>query len=243
FKLIKRQTLYEVNGVPMIRRFFEYTEKIRNFEAKPDDVLVATYPKANTTWMIKIVDCILSGGITDKIRNQSTHSHPDETSDTTIKDNEAWPMDILDATLSPRLVKTHLLVKLVPPSFWENNCRIIYIARNAKEVLVLYVFYEDIVQDPQRVIERVSHFLGRTFRRTAIDEIVKHTALSNMKDNPMTNFSNLPWFNLKVSPFMRKGKVGDWKNHFTFTVAQNERFEKEYRRHMAKTSLHFTDDL
>uniref|UniRef100_A0A8C4SX52 Sulfotransferase n=1 Tax=Erpetoichthys calabaricus TaxID=27687 RepID=A0A8C4SX52_ERPCA len=237
FSFVERQTLYEVNGVPMIRRFFEYTEKIRNFEAKPDDVLVATYPKANTTWMIKIL-------------GRSTHSHPDETSDTTIKDNEAWPMDILDATLSPRLVKTHLLVKLVPPSFWENNCRV----RGQLVPVTLHVawgsWFDHVTTWRSStsfmrtlVIERVSHFLGRTFRRTAIDEIVKHTALSNMKDNPMTNFSNLPWFNLKVSPFMRKGKVGDWKNHFTFTVAQNERFEKEYRRHMAKTSLHFTDDL
>ncbi|XP_039620599.1 sulfotransferase 1C2-like [Polypterus senegalus] len=288
---VERQTLYEVDGVPMMRRFFEYNEKIRNFEAKPDDVLVATYPKAGTTWMIEIVDCILSGGVTDKIRNQPSGTRAPFIE--LCKSSHSYPgVDILDATPSPRLVNTHLPVKLVPPSFWESNCRIIYVARNAKDVLVsyyffhklnlrmpetgsweeffesylsgkvawgswfdhvttwwdirqrqqvLYIFYEDIVQDPQRVIERVSPFLGRTFGRTVIDEIMKHTAFSNMKDNPMTNFSNLPWFNLKVSPFMRKGKVGDWKNHFT--VAQNERFEKEYQRRMAKTSLRFTDDL
>ncbi|KAG2463574.1 ST1C2 Sulfotransferase, partial [Polypterus senegalus] len=244
----KRAKLYMFEGVPMMTSRYVYNEKIRNYKAKADDVLVATYPKAG--------------------------------------------VDMLDTMPSPRLVKTHLPMKLVPPSFWDNNCRIIYVARNAKDVLVsyyffhkmnfrmpepgsweeffesflsgkvawgswfdhvtnwwdirerhrvLFIFYEDLVQDTMREVERVAHFLGHTLERTTLDEIVKHTAFSNMKDNPMTNFAPLAWCIQEISPFMRKGEVGDWKNHLT--VAQNERFEEEYRRRMAKTSLRFTDDL
>uniref|UniRef100_A0A8C4SXT6 Sulfotransferase n=1 Tax=Erpetoichthys calabaricus TaxID=27687 RepID=A0A8C4SXT6_ERPCA len=287
----KRAKLYMVEGVPMMTNRYVYNEKIRNYKAKADDVLVATYPKAGTTWIIEIVDCILSGGVTEKIKSQPSGSRAPFIE---LGQSPYSPsgVDMLDTMLSPRLVKTHLPVKLVSPSFWDNNCRIIYVARNAKDVLVsyyffhkmnfrmpepgsweeffesflsgkvawgswfdhvtnwwdirerhrvLFIFYEDLVQDTMREVERVVHFLGQTLERTTLDEIVKHTAFSNMKDNPMTNFAPLTWCIQEISPFMRKGKVGDWKNHFT--VAQNERFEEEYRRRMAKTSLRFTDDF
>ncbi|XP_039620758.1 uncharacterized protein LOC120536461 isoform X3 [Polypterus senegalus] len=102
---------------------------------------------------------------------------------------------------------------------------------------VLFVFYEDIVQDPMREVERVVRYLGKTLDRTTTDEIVEHIAFGNKRDNPMTNF----FMNQEITPFMRKVKVGDWKNHFT--VTQNERFEEEYQQRMAKTSLRFTDEL
>uniref|UniRef100_A0A8D2MBI6 Sulfotransferase n=1 Tax=Zonotrichia albicollis TaxID=44394 RepID=A0A8D2MBI6_ZONAL len=44
-----------------------------------------------------------------------------------------------------------------------------------------------------------------------------------------------------VSPFMRKGTTGDWKNHFT--VAQNERFEQDYAQKMSGTDLCFRTQI
>uniref|UniRef100_A0A8C4XCK5 Sulfotransferase n=1 Tax=Erpetoichthys calabaricus TaxID=27687 RepID=A0A8C4XCK5_ERPCA len=290
---MKRPSLHMVDGVPMASTFLETTGKIQNFQAKSDDVLIVSYPKAGTMWMIEIVDCIRRGGVTKEIQ---TVPNLRRAPFLEIAASELLPsgVDLLEAMPSPRLVKSHLPVKMLPRSFWDNNCKIVYIARNAKDVLVsyyffhksrvaapdpgtweeffenylsgnvgfgswfdhvttwwdirekhpiLYVFYEDIIQDPVREVQRVARFLGKTLEKDVISEIVEHTSFNKMKDNPMTNHSTMPpsMMNLQISRFMRKGKVGDWKNHLT--VAQNERFEEEYKQRMAKTSLHLRDEL
>uniref|UniRef100_A0A8C4T089 Sulfotransferase n=1 Tax=Erpetoichthys calabaricus TaxID=27687 RepID=A0A8C4T089_ERPCA len=289
----ERQRLCDVKGVPLISSMHEIFGRVEKFQAKADDVLIATYPKAGTTWMIEIVDSIRQGGITKEIKTIPSHERAPYL-EMNSQDMIPSGLDLLEAMPSPRLVKTHLPFQLVPPSFWDKGCKVIYVARNAKDVLVsyyffqktfiglpntgtwddffesflsgnvecgswfdhvtgwwdvrekhqiLYVFYEDILQDPTGEVERVACFLGHTLDKGTIQEIVKHTSFNMMKDNPMTNASTMSTsvLDLSISPFMRKGQVGDWKNHFT--VAQNERFEEEYRRRMAKTSLRFRTEL
>ncbi|XP_051790727.1 sulfotransferase 1C2-like isoform X8 [Erpetoichthys calabaricus] len=289
----ERQRLCDVKGVPLISSMHEIFGRVEKFQAKADDVLIATYPKAGTTWMIEIMDSIRQGGITKEIKTIPSHERAPFLEMNRI-DTVPAGLDLLKDLPSPRLVKTHLPFQLVPQSFWDKGCKTIYVARNAKDVLVsyyffhkmatslpntgtwddffesylsgnvawgswfdhvtgwwdvrekhqiLYVFYEDILQDPMREVERVARFLGHTLDNGTIQEIVKHTSFNMMKDNPMTNFSRMPTciVDVRISPFMRKGQVGDWKNHFT--VAQNKRFKEEYMRRMAKTSLRFRTEL
>ncbi|XP_006168187.2 sulfotransferase 1C4-like [Tupaia chinensis] len=108
---------------------------------------------------------------------------------------------------------------------------------------ILYLFYEDMKENPEHEIQKITEFMGKKLDKETVHRIVQHTSFENMKENPVTNFTMLPSaiMDHSISPFMRKGTVGDWKNYFT--VAQNERFDADYQRKMANTSLTFHTEL
>ncbi|XP_078061686.1 sulfotransferase 1A1-like, partial [Mustelus asterias] len=108
---------------------------------------------------------------------------------------------------------------------------------------ILYIFYEDIKEDPKREIRKMMSFLGKDLPEVIVDSIAQHTSFQAMRCNPMCNYSSVPAdvFDPTVSTFMRKGEVGDWKNHFT--VAQDEAFEADYARRMKGSDLRFRTEL
>ncbi|XP_047393530.1 sulfotransferase 1C2-like [Sciurus carolinensis] len=108
---------------------------------------------------------------------------------------------------------------------------------------VLFLFYEDIKKDPKHEIKKVAQFIGKNLDETVLDKIVQETSFEKMKENPMTNRSTVPKTILdqSISPFMRKGTVRDWKNHFT--VAQNENFDEIYRKKMEGITINFCLEL
>ncbi|XP_049671537.1 sulfotransferase 1B1-like [Accipiter gentilis] len=200
----------------------------------------------------------------------------------------------LEAMVSPRIIKTHIPAHILPKSFWENCCKMIYVGRNAKDVAVsfyhfdlmnklhphpgtwaqyleqfmagrvaygswydhvkdywerrkdhpiLYLFYEDLKEDLRREIAKVAQFLGRELPEAALDTMTQHTSFDTMRDNPTTNYSMVPshLIDQGISSFMRKGTVGDWKNHFT--VAQSERFDQDYVQKMSGTDVRFCTQI
>uniref|UniRef100_A0A3Q0SYS9 Sulfotransferase n=1 Tax=Amphilophus citrinellus TaxID=61819 RepID=A0A3Q0SYS9_AMPCI len=259
-----RPELFDFHGVSMISAFTDNWENVQNFKARPDDILIATYPKAGDLWYIKksIVSCCQS------------HSKPFYHSGTDLADK---------LPTTPRLIKTHLPVQFVPKSFWEQQCRIVYVARNAKDNAVSffhfnrmnlvqpdpgdwstflqefmegkrvfgskkqtysnlhYMFYEDLIEDYRREIDGLCSFLGLSPSAEEKERVRASVTFDSMKQNKMTNCSTVAVMDQKVSPFMRKGKVGDWKNHFT--VAQNEQFDEDYKKKMKNPDLKFRFEI
>ncbi|XP_020648465.2 sulfotransferase 1B1 [Pogona vitticeps] len=136
-----RYPLKLVHGVPLMAPIAQQWAPIENFQARPDDLLIATYPKAGTTWMQEVVDLILNGGDVEKARRAPTYVRIPFLE---ICSPPPLPSGVsqLQNAPSPRVIKTHLPFHLVPKSFWEKKCKVIYVGRNAKDNLVSYFFFD-----------------------------------------------------------------------------------------------------
>ncbi|XP_068601634.1 cytosolic sulfotransferase 3-like [Brachionichthys hirsutus] len=272
----------------MTHYFTDNWENVQNFQARPDDILIATYPKAGTTWVSYILDLLFFGQTST---DRQTSMIYDRVPFLEFTDSVVYVgVDLADKLpTSPRLIKTHLPVQLVPKVFWEKNCKIVYVARNAKDSMVSYyhfeqmnivqpepgdwnsyirrfmegtvgygswydhvtgwwkkkqtysnlhyMFYEDMIEDTAREIDKLCSFVGLSLSAEEENRITETVHFDNMTRNDAVNYSKLPIMNVNISPFLRKGKVGDWRNHFT--VAQNEEFDEDYKKKMNDPALLF----
>ncbi len=102
----------------------------------------------------------------------------------------------------------------------------------------LIVSYEEMMKEPSCVIKQMATFMGHNISNENATKIAKMTSFGAMKQKIDPYIEKEGWLKSEISPFMRKGIVGDWRNHFT--VAQNEAFDKTYLERMAGSGLKFT---
>ncbi|KAM9475516.1 cytosolic sulfotransferase 3-like isoform 2-T2 [Clarias gariepinus] len=292
-KPTSRPELIDFKGIYMAHYFTDDWENVQKFQARPDDILIATYPKAGTTWVSSILDLLFFHNIAPE-RHTSLPIFERVPFLEAVFPEMPTGVDLADKlATTPRLIKTHLPVQLVPKSFWEQNCKVVYIARNAKDSAVSYfhfscmvdllpdpgtwndflqnfmdgkmvfgpwydhvcgywekkqtytnlhyMFFEDIVKNTRHEVEQLSSFLGLSTQAEEREKLTKFVHFDAMKQNSMANYSTFKRMDFKISPFMRKGKVGDWKNYFS--VAQNEQFDAHYWEKMKNTTLQFHTEI
>ncbi|XP_068099940.1 sulfotransferase 1B1-like [Hyperolius riggenbachi] len=286
--MLDRPQMITVSGMPLPEPFAANWENVQRFQARDDDVLIITFPRSGTTWMSEVVDLIFHEGDTEKAHQRPIYERvpflewagPDMPTGT----------EILDNIKGRRIMKSHCPADLLPQSFSEKNCKVIYVARNPKDVMVsfyhfhrmhpisstpgtlqefmmgfiegtitfgswsrnvkgwwknrhqknvLFLFYEDLLEDTKPEIKKVMTFLEKDLPDDVLEKIHQHTTFRAMKENKMTNYTDLPLdvMDHTISPFIRKGICGDWKNHLT--VAQNEIFDEFLQRELSDTDLTF----
>ena len=108
-------------------------EQISAFEVQDNDVIVASFPKSGTTWLQQVVYMLFN---------------PEDNSDEIME----WKFPYLEYVYpglkeienrkgQKRLIKTHLPYKLLPESAKNNKSKVIYIHRDAKDVIVSFYFF------------------------------------------------------------------------------------------------------
>lgn len=152
--------------------YTKVADSIFNFEHKSNDVVIMTYPKCGTTWSQEIIwtmrnnpdldnpkakipvmirapfieaDMLFSG----EQKEEDYTEHPAYQFFQKACPGKDWRdgvyLQLSEALEEPRTIKTHLPFSLMPPNMLDT-CKVVYVARNPKDVIVSYHHHSRIIK-------------------------------------------------------------------------------------------------
>ncbi|XP_055828816.1 flavonol sulfotransferase-like [Solanum dulcamara] len=254
------------------------------FKAQPTDILLSTSPKSGTTWFKALIFSLMNRDRFDFSSHPLLTKGPHECIpflEAIIQDETSY--QDYRISFSPRcLFATHIPYSLLPASVMSSGCKIVYVFREAKDVLVsnwhymkkirlkelpsfpiedafdlfckgvshygsfwdhvsdywkaslenpdkvLFLTYEDMKKDPVVCLTQLAKFLDKPFcleeeREEVVQGIVRLCSFENMSSlevnqTGVQHFS--PQLAVENRNFLRKGQVGDWRNHLTQEMAE-----------------------
>ena len=88
---------------------------------------------------------------------------------------------------------------------------------------ILILTYEDTQQDLKGTLKKIAKFLNKTLSDGLLQKMCDHLSFDSMQKNDAVNSSHNPTVK---GNFIRKGKVGGWKDELT--EAESAEIEKFY---------------
>ncbi|KAL8261705.1 hypothetical protein R6Q59_025754 [Mikania micrantha] len=110
----------------------------KTFMAQPSDVFICSYPKTGTTWLKALAFAIVTREKFDESSSPLLTTLPHDCVPYLEKDLKQ--IEENHNTHFP-LVSTHLPYTALPRSIISSNCKIVYIYRNIKDVIVSYYHF------------------------------------------------------------------------------------------------------
>jgi len=104
---------------------------------------------------------------------------------------------------------------------------------------VLFLLYEDMKMNIVDCVGKIGDFLGGSFSQviddpTTFKNVLKYSSFDTMRKTPtMWASERAPQF----APFIRKGKVGDWRSHFS--EEQSKRLQSKFQTKLSGTEAEF----
>lgn len=260
-------TLLEWDGTyyPAFPGFEERMKNFANFKVRPDDILVASYPKCGTHWIVGIISRLL--GNTEKVFNSS------------VNPNFLERGDGASDMASPRVMFTHLHHRHMPEVFFKSNTKIVHIYRNPKDIAVsCYHFVKKIklfrysgtwngfyqlFKTGKSIYGSWHDYTLTWWEKEKNNPMVHFVSYEGLKNDCLSELKRIASF-LEIDSteatlkevekhcsfstmkeresgtqgqdtMYRKGEVGDWKNYFT--VSQNEAFDILHQEKMKDSDL------
>lgn len=139
------------SGLVMPKEFVQYISRIKDFKVRPDDVWVISYPKCGTTWTQEMAWLLMNNLDYESSKNklllqrvpflEAVGIISDEQKNGSGDDDWVFSADTISYTEdlpSPRVIKTHLPVSLLPSDIWVVKPKMIYVTRDPKDAAVSY---------------------------------------------------------------------------------------------------------
>ncbi|CAH1154570.1 unnamed protein product, partial [Phaedon cochleariae] len=132
-----------------------------NFRARPDDVFIVTFPRSGTTWTQELVWLLandldyqkaaeiplgdrfpfleFSAFVHKETKATFLEEQKPDSENYRIVQNLDYPAwKIFEDSTERRFIKTHLPFSLLPSNLLDIGCKVIYVARNPKDLAVSY---------------------------------------------------------------------------------------------------------
>ncbi|KAL8225280.1 hypothetical protein R6Q57_017837 [Mikania cordata] len=132
-----RLIMYKYQGIWNLKGLHEGSILAQqNFKAQPTDVLLCSYPKTGTTWLKALSFAIATRAKYDGSSSPLLTTFPHECIPFLERDLDQIEKNHKNSCFP--LVGTHIPYTCLPKSVSASNCKIVYIYRDAKDVLVSY---------------------------------------------------------------------------------------------------------
>ncbi|XP_049315269.1 sulfotransferase 1 family member D1 isoform X1 [Bactrocera dorsalis] len=120
-------------------KFKDFFKRIYEFEVRNDDVFIVTFPKCGTTWMQEAAWLLLNNLDYEEasrahLLKRSVYMDISMLYDPRYEDS----VKLAEQLKSPRCIKSHLPPHLLPRQIWQKKVKLIYCARNPKDVLISF---------------------------------------------------------------------------------------------------------
>uniref|UniRef100_A0A3Q3AIG0 Sulfotransferase n=1 Tax=Kryptolebias marmoratus TaxID=37003 RepID=A0A3Q3AIG0_KRYMA len=183
-----------------------------------------------------------------------------------LKDQLLVCFVLLQELTSPRLIKSHLPYRFLPKAMHHGEAKVIYMARNPKDLVVSYyqfhrslrtMSYRGTFQEFCRRFMNDKLAYGSWFEH--VQEFWEHRDDLNVLFLKYEDMYKVKWLSFDffcwmfqlfqfhcptpvfckplTVPLSLAGRVGLWKD--VFTVSMNEKFDAVYRQKMTKSDLTF----
>ncbi|KAJ4791622.1 Sulfotransferase [Rhynchospora pubera] len=107
-----------------------------HFTSRPNDLFVASYPKSGTTWLKALIFATMTRKKYPLDQNPLLVYNPHQCIVYIDKHCSLGRSRIVEAIPSPRVLSTHIPYSILPDSITGSDCRMIYVWRDPKDVIV-----------------------------------------------------------------------------------------------------------
>uniref|UniRef100_A0A1B0CTZ7 Putative sulfotransferase 1 family member d1 n=1 Tax=Lutzomyia longipalpis TaxID=7200 RepID=A0A1B0CTZ7_LUTLO len=224
----------------------KYTKDISELTVRSDDVWVLSFPKCGTTWTQEMVWQICN----------DLNFKPSNSLNLAVfgRHGIQGTPSSLEKIPKPRFIKCHLAASLLPRQIWTEKPKIVYVTRNAKDMITSYYHHW----------KNIPGFSGSfdEFIDLIIDDRINYTPFDshvmnfwNMRNEPNVLFlvyeemqQNLPKVIEKTAHFfgktLTKDQIYDLADHLSFNKMANNpavNFEQELSRLRKENNMSFNE--